>query len=151
MTPYAMMLVGLLCQPSSLLTSPSLKVLLEKILQTMFDLSTCGVGVTPSLMNLSVFNCSNVRLLEKLRSGMLTRPPPLILLLRLLPRLFCLTSSFPFVMTLVPNFLPLSVDHLRLAYSIMSRNGREERAYVEPLPSKTMSTWTGSLNPFSLL
>ena len=30
----------------------------------------------------------------------------------------------------------------------MSRNGREERAYCDPLPSKTMSKWSHFLDPF---
>ena len=151
MTPYTMILVGLLCQPISLLTSPSLKVLLDKILQTMFDLSTCGVHLTPLPMTLSIFGCSNEHLQVKLLSGMLIRPLPLIPPLRLLPGLFYLTSSFLFVMTLVLNFWLISVNFLWPAYPIMSNNGGEERAYVEPLPLKTMSTWTSFLDLSCLL
>ena len=136
MTLYTMTLVGLLCRPSYLPTSPSLKVLLEKILQIMFDLSTCGVCLTPLLMTLSIFGCSNIHLLVKLLSGMLIRPHSLIPPLQLLPGIFYLISSSPFVMTLVPKYWILFVNRLWPAYLIMSRNGREERAYVEPLRFK---------------
>ena len=151
MTRYTMALVGLLCRPSSILTSQSFKALLEKILQIMFDLSTCGVRLTPLPMTLSIFGCSNIRLWLKLLSGMLIKPLLLIPPLQLLPGLFYLTSSFPFIMTLVSNFWLLFINHLWPAYPIMSRNGREERAYVESLPSKTMSTWTSSLGLSCLL
>ena len=83
---------------------PSLKVLLEKILQTIFDLSTCGFRLTPSPMTLSVFGCSNECLLVKLLIGMLIRPHPLVPPLKLLPWIFYLISNFPFIMKLVPNF-----------------------------------------------
>ena len=101
---YTMTLVGLLCRQSSLPTSQSLKALLEKILQIMFDLSTCNVHLPPLPMTLSVFGCSNERLQVRLLSGMLISPLPLLPPLRLLPGLFYLTSSFPFVMTLVSKF-----------------------------------------------
>ena len=114
----------------------------------MFDLSTCGVRLTPLLMTLTIFGCSNVRLLVKLKSGMLIRLHPIIPPLRLLPRIFYLTSSFPFLMTLVLKSWLLSVNRLRPAYPTISRNGEEERAYVEPLPSKTVSTWTSFSDPF---
>ena len=103
MTLYAMMLVGLLCQPSSLPTSTSLKFLLGNILQTMFDLSTCGVHPIPLSMTPSIFDCSNARLPAKLPNGMLIKPPLPIPPLQPLPKPFYPISSSLYDTTLVLN------------------------------------------------
>jgi len=67
MTPYTTMLVGLLCRLSVPQTPQSLRIILERILPTMSDPSTCGFRPTPLPMTPFVFCYSNALSLEMLQ------------------------------------------------------------------------------------